>query len=63
MRQCEHFHPQEGETYCELFMDLLVKINKEETLQYLLTLVDQLLKGNHDQHITGVQLFQQHTES
>jgi V-type H+-transporting ATPase subunit H len=33
-----------GETYAELFLDLLVKINKEETLQYLLTLIDNLLR-------------------
>lgn len=37
---------KDGETYCELFLQLLVKINKEETLQYLLTLIDQLLVEN-----------------
>jgi len=39
---------KEGETYAELFLDLIVKINKEETLQYLLTLVDQILKESPD---------------
>jgi len=34
---------KDGETYADLFLQLLVKINKEETLQYLLTLIDQLL--------------------
>eukprot|EP01114_Cavostelium_apophysatum_P023162 TRINITY_DN863_c0_g1_i1.p1 TRINITY_DN863_c0_g1~~TRINITY_DN863_c0_g1_i1.p1 ORF type:complete len:459 (-),score=149.73 TRINITY_DN863_c0_g1_i1:15-1391(-) len=34
---------EDGETYTDLFLQLLVKINKEETLQYLLTLIDQLL--------------------
>jgi len=37
-----------GETYAELFLDLLVKINKEETLQYLLTLMVNLLKEQPD---------------
>jgi len=37
---------KDGETYAELFLLLLVKINKEETLQYLLTLIDQLLTDN-----------------
>jgi len=35
---------KEGETYAELFLELLEKINKEETLQYLLTLIDALLR-------------------
>jgi len=35
---------KDGEIYVELFLDLLVKINKEETLQYLLTTIDHLLK-------------------
>jgi len=35
---------KDGETYADLFLQLLVKINKEETLQYLLTLIDQLLR-------------------
>jgi len=34
---------KDGEVYAELFLQLLVKINKEETLQYLLTVIDQLL--------------------
>jgi len=34
---------KDGPIYAELFLELLVKINKEETLQYLLTLVDKLL--------------------
>lgn len=36
---------KEGDIYAELFLDLLVKINKEETLQYLLTLIDSLLSS------------------
>jgi V-type H+-transporting ATPase subunit H len=35
---------QEGNIYSELFLDLLIKINKEETLQYILTLLDQAIK-------------------
>eukprot|EP01117_Protostelium_nocturnum_P000165 TRINITY_DN10238_c0_g1_i1.p1 TRINITY_DN10238_c0_g1~~TRINITY_DN10238_c0_g1_i1.p1 ORF type:complete len:476 (+),score=98.61 TRINITY_DN10238_c0_g1_i1:176-1603(+) len=34
----------EGDTYAELFMSLLVKINKAETLKYLLTLMEQIFK-------------------
>jgi len=34
---------QDGETYAELFLELLLKINKEETFQYLLCLIDQLI--------------------
>eukprot|EP01118_Nematostelium_gracile_P006981 TRINITY_DN2260_c0_g3_i1.p1 TRINITY_DN2260_c0_g3~~TRINITY_DN2260_c0_g3_i1.p1 ORF type:complete len:450 (+),score=141.72 TRINITY_DN2260_c0_g3_i1:110-1459(+) len=37
---------KEGEVYAQLFLELLEKINKEETLQYLLTLIDSLLKEN-----------------
>jgi len=39
---------KEGETYAELFLELLVKINKEDTLQYLLTLIDALLREYPD---------------
>jgi len=39
---------KEGEIYAELFLELLVKINKEETLQYLLTLIDNLLSKNSE---------------
>jgi len=35
---------KEGDVYAALFLDLMVKSSKEETLQYLLTLVDQLIK-------------------
>jgi len=44
---------QEGETYAELFLELLLKINKEETFQYLLSLIDQLLTD----HPETVRLF------
>jgi len=33
---------KDGEIYADLFLQLLIKINKEETLQYLLTMIDQL---------------------
>jgi len=39
---------KEGEVYAELFLELLEKINKEETLQYLLTLIDSLLRENSE---------------
>jgi len=35
---------KEGDIFAPLFMELLVKSSKEATLQYLLTLVDQLFK-------------------
>jgi len=35
---------KEGDAYAELFMNLLVKINKAETLKYLLTLIEQIFK-------------------
>jgi len=35
---------KEGDVYAELFMNLLVKINKAETLKYLLTLIEQIFK-------------------
>jgi len=44
---------KDGEIYADLFLQLLVKINKEETLQYLLTLIDQLFTDQPQ----SVQLF------
>jgi len=35
---------KEGDVYAELFMNLLVKINKAETLKYLLTLIEQIFR-------------------
>jgi len=46
---------RDGEVYADLFLQLLVKINKEETLQYLLTLIDQLFTDQPQ----SVQLFLQ----
>jgi V-type H+-transporting ATPase subunit H len=34
---------KEGEIYAELFLELLLKTNKEETFQYLLSLIDKVL--------------------
>jgi len=36
---------KDGEAYAELFMDLIVKLNKEETLQYLLSLIDEITRA------------------
>jgi len=44
---------KDGEIYADLFLQLLVKINKEETLQYLLTMIDQLFTDQPQ----SVQLF------
>jgi len=44
---------KEGETYAELFLVLLEKLNKEETLQYLLTVIDGLVR----EHPESVKLF------
>ncbi|PRP84683.1 hypothetical protein PROFUN_07933 [Planoprotostelium fungivorum] len=35
---------KEGDVYAELFLNLLVKINKAETLKYLLTLIEQIFR-------------------
>eukprot|EP00027_Filamoeba_sp_ATCC50430_P009043 CAMPEP_0168558436 /NCGR_PEP_ID=MMETSP0413-20121227/9973_1 /TAXON_ID=136452 /ORGANISM="Filamoeba nolandi, Strain NC-AS-23-1" /LENGTH=467 /DNA_ID=CAMNT_0008589565 /DNA_START=92 /DNA_END=1495 /DNA_ORIENTATION=- len=35
---------KEGSIYAQLLLNLLKEINKEETLQYLLTLIDQILR-------------------
>lgn len=43
----------EGEKYVDLFLQLLVKVNKDATLQYILTLVDQVITDNKD----TIQLF------
>jgi len=52
---------KEGPTYTELFLDLLVKLNKEETLQYLLTVIDQAIREFPD--VVGLLLARNQTNS
>lgn len=37
--------PQRGEAYVELFVVILQNVNKEETVQYVLAMLDDLLVG------------------
>jgi len=39
----KHIIEKDGESYVELFLDLLMQLNLESTIQYLLALIDQLL--------------------
>jgi len=39
---------KEGDTYAALFLELVNKINKEETIHYLLAVIDNLLTENPD---------------
>eukprot|EP01120_Amphizonella_sp_Union-15-10_P008946 TRINITY_DN3302_c0_g4_i3.p1 TRINITY_DN3302_c0_g4~~TRINITY_DN3302_c0_g4_i3.p1 ORF type:complete len:462 (-),score=115.48 TRINITY_DN3302_c0_g4_i3:16-1401(-) len=37
---------KDGKTYCLIFMNLLTRFQKEDCLQYILTLIDQVLKND-----------------
>ena len=36
---------QHGKTYTKLFMDLLKSLSKDNTVQYILTMIDDMLTG------------------
>lgn len=47
---------KEGDTYAALFLELVNKINKEETIHYLLTIIDNLLQENPNASVLFLKL-------
>lgn len=47
---------QDGPAYIQTFMQVLRNVSKEDTVEYVLAMMDQLLTGQHEENLTAVHL-------
>ena len=45
---------QDGPAYIQTFMQELRNVSKEDTVEYVLAIMDQLLTGQHEENLTPV---------